>query len=633
VALALLLVPPAAADTLHVTNGSNAGGGSLRKAVNDAQPGDLVVIDPGVAQIVLSNDIVVGTSLTIAGQGAALTEVAATGVTRLFSVTSAVAVRIEKLKIAGGRAPSGVIGASEQMGPMPFDPPFPAGPGGPGGDGGAIFNSGGPVELTQVTLSGNGAGLGGGGGSAGTFGGFSPAGNGGDGGDGGAIFNSGTMTITGSTLSGNFAGTGGPGGSNANPGMPSGQNGAAGGGGAIVNTGTMTIVDSTLSGNKAALGNIGASGATAIGGPGSSGGSGGAILNSGALTLTGSALTGNEAGAGGAGGSATASTSGPGGTGGSGGAVFNTGTLFATNDTFSANAAGKGGQGGGFTPIGLGVTGGSGGSGGALAVGSGGKATLAASTLATNTAGAGGAGGVGTPTGPTGGTGSGGALSNGGSLTVRGSLLASNIGTGICPGGPVDGGGNLAFPDAEGCTGFTIGDPKLDPAGPASNGGPTQTIALLEGSAATDLVPSSSCTNANGVALSTDQRGEPRPLGNACDAGAFESGDRVVVPVVPTNKTDAGPPVARLVKQPKKTVKTKKKRATLTFAFTATPSAASFECKLDKGDFKPCTSPKAYKAKPGRHTFSVRALDSTGTGPAATATVKVKKIKKQRRKR
>ena len=55
--------------------------------------------------------------------------------------------------------------------------------------------------------------------------------------------------------------------------------------------------------------------------------------------------------------------------------------------------------------------------------------------------------------------------------------------------------------------------------GPLSNnGGPTSTMALLQGSPAIDRVVSNSCP-------STDQRGYARPDNgeSACDIGAYES--------------------------------------------------------------------------------------------------------------
>ena len=65
-------------------------------------------------------------------------------------------------------------------------------------------------------------------------------------------------------------------------------------------------------------------------------------------------------------------------------------------------------------------------------------------------------------------------------------------------------------------------DPLLGPL--QDNGGPTQTQALLADSPAIDAGDPSGCADDLGAALTTDQRGFPRPVNGLCDMGAFEYG-------------------------------------------------------------------------------------------------------------
>ena len=55
------------------------------------------------------------------------------------------------------------------------------------------------------------------------------------------------------------------------------------------------------------------------------------------------------------------------------------------------------------------------------------------------------------------------------------------------------------------------------------------------------------------------------------------------------------------------------------FSFTANAPKATFECKLDQGQFKPCRSPFQANLRPGSHVFRVRAVGPGGarTNPAA----------------
>lgn len=62
---------------------------------------------------------------------------------------------------------------------------------------------------------------------------------------------------------------------------------------------------------------------------------------------------------------------------------------------------------------------------------------------------------------------------------------------------------------------LSTADPLLGPL--QDNGGPTETMALLPGSPALDVVPASGT-----VCPSSDQRGVSRPQGAACDVGAYE---------------------------------------------------------------------------------------------------------------
>jgi len=85
--------------------------------------------------------------------------------------------------------------------------------------------------------------------------------------------------------------------------------------------------------------------------------------------------------------------------------------------------------------------------------------------------------------------------------------------------------------DSDGsCAGFTITDDALLDV-LANYGGPTETHALQAGSPAMDAAPD--CTTTGGSALSTDQRGEPRPGGPACDLGAYEDKIGSPVPITP----------------------------------------------------------------------------------------------------
>jgi len=249
-------------------------------------------------------------------------------------------------------------------------------------------------------------------------------------------------------------------------------NGSAGEGGAIANGGTLIVSNCTFSNNVAGAGG------------------GGAIYNGlsyngvGVLTVSDSTFSQNQAGGDG------------------GGAIF-TQSLYpvtVTNCTFWDNTAGSA----------------------AAVLNGGGQMTVTDCTFVDNQA-------------PAVNAFSGAVCSVFNPISTEGSILAGNTGTNCdCYGaGLANGGYNISDDDtchlghSTGANGLTLGDNVIPllAAGPANNGGPTETIALVTSPPITFIpnpaiaaVPLAQCT------VRTDQRGYSRPGSGstACSIGAYE---------------------------------------------------------------------------------------------------------------
>jgi len=131
---------------------------------------------------------------------------------------------------------------------------------------------------------------------------------------------------------------------------------------------------------------------------------------------------------------------------------------------------------------------------------------------------------------------------------------------------------------------------------------------------------------ANGASLDTAALGTHVFTVNAedIDGGTANREASYTVVAAPAPKPEV--PDTILGSHPKKTIKTKKKTVKVKFSFSSPTAGATFECKLDKGAFVPCTSAKSYKVKSGKHTFAVEAVSVGGTDPTpATFSFKVKK--------
>ena len=315
--------------------------------------------------------------------------------------------------------------------------------------------------------------------------------SGGQTGTGGALRNNGgSLTLINTTVSGNVANQGGgifqgP----ANPAFPAGSTTLQGsvvsdnvtflGGGVYVLAGAATLTDSTVAGNDSIQR-----------ADGSDGDGGGLYLASGTAALTNSTVSANLAQEGGG-----------------GLYVRPYATADLVNSTVSTNFAYRGG---GVFSLRYGT------------------ANLTHSTISTNDAyfGAsifvwddGGSGGFQGEASKTL------LLSTG--VTLVNSLVGNSTGAlanceGNIPAAIVNGGYNL---DDDASCGLGAGSGALTglDATLAANGGPTQTHALLCGSTAIDAAGDCAAE----LGLTTDQRGEPRPSGLACDSGSYELQDDV----------------------------------------------------------------------------------------------------------
>lgn len=507
---------------------------SLRAAV--AGRGVVVFGCDGVIQ--LTNTLTINQDVVIDGAGHQVV-LSGSNTVRLFQVYPGVRLKLQSLTLADGIA-LGTNGNAGQPGGL--------------GAGGAIYNNGGKLLVESCQFLRNQA-KGGNGGP--TPGGISGAGDGGPA-RGGAIFNTaaGLFTISNSVFllnqasggdGGGLATTSTSGGEAAGAGIfladgrgeiiasscvsnaaVSGRNNRFGGmdkllgrGGAICNeAGALIVSHVEMTYNSVAVGYLSAASGGAIhqedgsletkssylhknrvdGGSGAGIGTpfgfagrqalGGAIsIKGGRAEITDSTLAQNRSIGG-----KTASLAGTGQ--GYGGAIFNAGLVTLTNSTVAENEA--------FAKDAPTPSYGGNSYGGGLC-NQGGSAILNHVTIAGNRALAHAAqlgGGI---------------YSTNGNVEISNAIIANSASGSNCIGTIIDGGYNLS---SDGSANFTAPgslnntDPVLGPL--ADYGGPTPTMALLNGSPAIDAAGAGSCPTA-------DQRGIARPSGAACDIGAFES--------------------------------------------------------------------------------------------------------------
>jgi hypothetical protein len=506
-AVAMLVFAPSAIAGTVTTPLDNGTSGSLR---NQIQAGGTVTIAPGVNPIVLNNPIVVTDDVTITGQGAGATTIAAdigdNDRIRLLNIgpddETPPFVTLANVTVRNFRGGDGADGP---------------GAGGNGSDGGAIRFFRGSLEIRDSVFIANRAGIGG----------DADAGfDGGDGGSGGSIAASDNTNLT--IRRSTFTSDAGRGGNGLN-------GGNGGGGGAIFTTGNLVIENSRFHDCKGGDGGQ----AELPAGPAGNGGSGGALQLAGdaVTSISGTNFEGNRPGHGG-GVPLPGLGSGTGDVSGGGGAIHSTGaSMQLVNSTIQLNGGAEGSirnaQGGGV-----------------LVEDS--ADSISFATIAYNGALFGGRVDDGPGIFATG---------TGGSAVLRNSILSTNYPADLTPGlnceGAVTGGpgtANVSFPPGSGCTGFSSGDPKLL----IDIVNPDGTLPLQAGSSAVDTAPAGSCTF-GGQPLGSDQLGRPRPSGIACDLGASELQQAPFPPPLQPAKKKCKKPKKKTKKAMKKFKKCKKK--------------------------------------------------------------------------
>lgn len=474
--------PPVAlaAGGCIVTIPDDSGVGSLRACLADTNVGAITFQNGLAGPITLASALpTIGRDLTITGPTQLQLKISGNDAVRIFEVTNGT-VAISDLTLTHGRSANDY--------------------------GGGISQSGGKLTVTNVIFDTNSA----------------PSGG------GGIALTAGELTVTGSTLNKNSASYGGGivqlGGTLVvNNTLFTSNTAQSSGGGIAQQDGTLTVDQGVFSRNTAdfmgggiskANGALTVTASTFTGNDtlGGFGGGIGHITGGGAITLANSTISGNHAGtAGGVYAGTTLTITGStisGNTAFTGAGITGGGPLNMTNSTVSGNSAQL--SGGGIVSAGpttlsfVTVTGnigdlrstGASPGGGLLAAG---PTTIVASILVGNTL------------VTSGGSGDDCAISGGTITSGGGNVVGSGTGC------PTAGGDDSIAGSVGGVLNATLAD----------NGGATKSHALVPGSPAIDRVTLSACQTLL-AAPRTDQRGQSRPQGGACDSGAYEAQQRML---------------------------------------------------------------------------------------------------------
>jgi hypothetical protein len=86
---------------------------------------------------------------------------------------------------------------------------------------------------------------------------------------------------------------------------------------------------------------------------------------------------------------------------------------------------------------------------------------------------------------------------------------------------------------------------------------------------------------------------------------------------------DRKPPRTKIFYRPPEVITKPSGKRRIVIRFGASERNVSFCCRLDRGPFRPCTSPRTYSLARGRHAIYIRAIDAAGNADRTPAVVRV----------
>ena len=124
-------------------------------------------------------------------------------------------------------------------------------------------------------------------------------------------------------------------------------------------------------------------------------------------------------------------------------------------------------------------------------------------------------------------------------------------------------------------------------------------------------------------------QGEPLPGGRDLDRAHRLQGP---APDIGAYEFDQIGPDTAISERPRRTVRTKKKKATVAIEFVSSEPGSAFLCSLDGGAIGPCTSPYVARVGKGKHALFVFSFDALGNRDSSPAVAKWKVKRKKKKK-